>query len=97
MLLILLDISFLSGEVLHDISLHLLLEHGDFLNTDISQGSVATWSKRGGIFKHDYCTFAAESNSEGLFKNSILLNSIPFYCRSIHSDYTEHVDEIAIR
>ena len=34
----------------------------------ISQGSVATWSECGGICKHDYCTFTAESNSERIFK-----------------------------
>ena len=31
---------FLSGEVVHGISLHLLLERGNFLNIDISQGSA---------------------------------------------------------
>jgi len=45
---------FLSGEVSHGISLHLLLEHGDFLGIDISQGSVATSLRRGGIFKYDF-------------------------------------------
>jgi len=34
--------------------LQLLLEHGDFLNIDISQGSVATCLRRGGIFKYDF-------------------------------------------
>jgi len=32
----------LSGLVLHNSLLHLHLKNGDFLNTDISQGSVAT-------------------------------------------------------
>ena len=31
--------------------LQLLLEHGDFLNIDISQGSVATCLRCGGIFR----------------------------------------------
>ena len=31
-----------SSYVLHNSLLHLLLKNGDFLNTDISQGSVAT-------------------------------------------------------
>jgi len=30
-----------------------LLEHCDFLNIDISQGSVATRLRRGGIFKYE--------------------------------------------
>jgi len=33
--------------------LQLLLEHCDFLNIDISQGSVATRLRCGGIFKYD--------------------------------------------
>ena len=34
--------------------LQLLLEDGDFLNIDISQGSVATQLKCGGIFKYKF-------------------------------------------
>ena len=41
------------GEVLHGSLLQLLLEHCDFLNIDISQGSVATRLRCGGIFKYD--------------------------------------------
>jgi len=41
------------GEVLHGSLLQLLLEHSDFLNTDISQGSVATRLRCGGIFKYE--------------------------------------------
>jgi len=40
------------GEVLHGSFLQLLLEHCDFLNIDISQGSVATRLRCGGIFKY---------------------------------------------
>ena len=40
------------GEVLHGSLLQLLLEHCDFLNIDISQGSVATRLRCGGISKH---------------------------------------------
>jgi len=40
------------GEVLHGSLLQLLLEHCDFLNIDISQGSGATRSSCGGIFKY---------------------------------------------
>jgi len=41
------------GEVLHGSLLQLLLEHCDFLNIDISQGSVATRLRCGGIFKNE--------------------------------------------
>ena len=40
------------GEVLHGSLLQLLLEHCDFLNIDILQGSVATCLRCGGIFKY---------------------------------------------
>jgi len=40
------------GEVLHGSLLQLLLEHCDFLNIDISQGSVATRLRCGGIFQY---------------------------------------------
>ena len=40
------------GEVLHGSLLQLLLKHCDFLNIDISQSSVATRLKCGGIFKY---------------------------------------------
>jgi len=36
--------------------LHLLLKHRDFLNIDISQGSVATCLGCGGVFKYDFVT-----------------------------------------
>ena len=41
------------GEVLHGSLLQLLLGHCDFLNIDISQGSVATPLRCGGIFKYE--------------------------------------------
>jgi len=41
---------------LHNILLHLLLKNGDFLNTDISQGSVATRLWCGGVFIYDFVT-----------------------------------------
>ena len=44
------------GEVLHGSLLQLLLENCDFLNIDISQGSVATYLRFGGIFE---CKFVA--------------------------------------
>jgi len=36
--------------------LHFLLKNCDFLNTDISQGSVATRLGCGGVFKYDFVT-----------------------------------------
>ena len=39
---------------MHNSLLHLLLKNGDFLNTDISQGSVATRLVCGGVFVHDF-------------------------------------------
>ena len=41
------------GEVLHGSLLQLLLKNYDFLNTDISQGSVVTHLRCGGIFKYE--------------------------------------------
>jgi len=46
----------LSGQVLHNSLLHLLLKNGDFLNTDISQGSVAKRLGCGWVFVHDFVT-----------------------------------------
>jgi len=46
----------LSGKVLHNSLLHLLLKNGDFLNTDISQGSVATRLGCGGVFVYVFVT-----------------------------------------
>ena len=55
----------LSGYVLHNSLLHLHLKNGDFLNTDISQESVAT---RLGYVGGNYISlcykFPTESNSE---------------------------------
>ena len=39
-----------------------------FLNTDISQGSVATHLGCGGVFVHDCYKFPTESNSERILK-----------------------------
>jgi len=44
----------LSGLVSHGSFLQLLLEYCDFLNMDISQGSVARCLRRGGIFKYEF-------------------------------------------
>jgi len=48
--------------------LQLLLEHGNFLNMDISRGSVATYFRCGGIFKYEYVAnlpLSASDISEG--------------------------------
>ena len=39
---------------MHNSLIHLLLTNGDFLNTDISQGSVATRLGCGGVFVYDF-------------------------------------------
>ena len=41
---------------MHNILLHLLLKVGDFLNTDISQGNVATRLGCGEVFVYDFVT-----------------------------------------
>ena len=41
---------------MHNSLLHLLLKNCDFLNTDISQGSVATHLVLGGVFKYSFVT-----------------------------------------
>jgi len=54
---------------LHSSFLHLLLKNGDFLNTDISQGSVATRSGCGGGIYISLCyKFPTESKSERILK-----------------------------
>ena len=59
----------LSGKVLHNSLLHLLLKNGDFWNTDISQGSVATRLGCNGVFVHDFVTnFLLSLNSERILK-----------------------------
>ena len=41
---------------MHNSLLHLILKIGDFLNTDISQGSVATRLGFGGVFVYGFVT-----------------------------------------
>ena len=48
--------------------LHLLLLHCDFLNIDISQGSVETRLVCNGVFKYDCYKFPTESNCERIVK-----------------------------
>jgi len=53
---------------LHDSLLYLLLEHSDFLNIDISQGSVATRLGCDGVFNITLLEIYCESNSERILK-----------------------------
>jgi len=47
------------------------LEHCNFWNTDISQGSIVTQLKCGGIINDNFCyKFTNESVSEGILKIS---------------------------
>ena len=61
---------------MHNSLLHLLLKNGDFLNTDISQGSVATRLGCGGIFVYDCYKFPTESNSEKNFENRPIFGKV---------------------
>jgi len=61
----------LSLALLHYSLLHLLLNNCDFLNTDISQGSVATRLKCGGMFKYDVATNFLLSLTVKEFRKSV--------------------------
>jgi len=62
----------LSGYVLHNSLLHLLLKNGDFLNTDISQRSLATRLGSGGVFIHHFVT------------NFLLSTTVKEFLKSVH-------------
>ena len=57
--------------VLHGSLLQLLLEHGDFLNIDILQGSVETHLRCGGIFKQEFVANLPLSLSAKEFRKSV--------------------------
>ena len=59
------------GEVLHGSLLQLLLEHCDYLNIDISQGSIATRLRCGGIFKYELVANLPVSLSVKEFRKSV--------------------------
>ena len=61
----------LSGYVLQNTLLRLLLKNGDFLNTDISQGSVATRLGCGGVFVYDFVTNFLPNLTVKEFRKSI--------------------------
>jgi len=58
----------LSWWVLHGSLLHKLRKHGNLLNIDISQGSVAACFRYGGTLKYDSCKFTTEFDSERILK-----------------------------
>jgi len=47
-----------------------------FFCIHISQGSVATCLKRGGIFKQEFVGFTTESASEKKFENRIIVSEV---------------------
>ena len=54
---------------MHNSLLHLLLKNGDFLNIDISQGSVATRLGCGGVFVYDFVyKLTTESKGKRILK-----------------------------
>jgi len=63
--------------VLHDSFLQLLIEHGDFLNMDISQGIVATSLRRSGMFKYNFITNLLLSLAmKNFFENRLIFGEI---------------------
>jgi len=56
---------------LHNSLLHLLLKHRDFLNIDISQGSVATHLGCGEVFKYGFVTNFLLSLTVKEFRQSV--------------------------
>ena len=64
------------GEVLHGSLLQLLLEHCDFLNIDISQGSVATRLRCGGIFKYELVANLPASLPVKEFENRLTFREV---------------------
>ena len=62
--------------MLHNSLLHLLLKNGDFLNTDISQGSVATRLACGGVYVHDFVTNFLLSLTVKKFENRSIFGEV---------------------
>ena len=56
---------------MHNSLLHLLLKNGDFLNTDISQGSAATRLGCVGVFVYDFVTNFLLSLTVKEFRKSV--------------------------
>jgi len=66
----------LSGCVLRNSLLHLLLNNSDFVNTDISQGSVATRLECGGIFTYGFVTNFLLSLTVQEFENRSIFGEV---------------------
>jgi len=82
----------MSGYVLHNSLLHLLLKHCEFLNIDISQGSVATSLGCVGVFTNNFVTnFLQKSNDENWSTFGEVTD------RSIVSCFLTHIVEIGIK
>jgi len=61
---------------LHNSLLHLLVKYCDFLNIDISQGSVATHLGFGGMFKYDFVTNFLISLQQKNFENRFTFGEV---------------------
>ena len=66
----------LSGYALHNSLLHLLLKNGNFLNTDISQGSVATHLGCSGVFMYHLVTNFLLSLTVKEFENWFIFGEV---------------------
>ena len=60
----------------HNSFLHSLPKNCDFLNTDISQGSVAKRLEHGGVFKCDFVTNFLLSLTVKNFKNRLIFGEV---------------------
>ena len=56
--------------------LQFLFEHGDFLNMDISQGSVATCLRCGGIFKYEFVANLPLRRQRKHFENRLTFGEV---------------------
>ena len=61
---------------MHNSLLHLLLKNDDFLNTDISQGSVATRLGCDGVFVYDFVTNFLLSQQSKNFENPSIVGEV---------------------
>jgi len=85
---------------LHNCLLHLLLKHCDFLNIDISQGSVATCLGCGAVFKYDFVANFLLSLTVKEFENRLTFGEVTD--RSIVSCFLTHsvvslINQVEIR
>jgi len=92
----------LSGYVLHDSLLHLILKNGDFLNIHISQGSVATRLGCGGMFIYHLVANFLLSPTVKNFENRLIFGEVMgkslvscFFLT--HGVYSQCFDAIGLR